>query len=55
MWVAASTTALWTQLTGDVSAIFYTVIAAVLTVLAGMLGLGFGVRKVRKYVTGRKF
>jgi len=55
MWTAASTTALWTTFAADSSTILFTVISAVLVFVAGMLGLGFAVRKVKRYVTGKKF
>jgi len=53
-----STTTAATQLasmfadTGDLVAI---VIAAVVVGLVALLGLGFGIRHLRKYITGRKF
>jgi len=55
MWEAASTTALWTSFASDATTILYTVVSAVLVFIAGMLGLGFAVRKVKKYVTGSRF
>jgi len=55
MWTDASTTALWTTLSTSAGLILYTVISAVVVFLAGMLGLGFAVRKIKKYVTGRRF
>jgi len=55
MWTSASTTALWTQLTGDVGSILFTAVGAVLTVTAGLIGVGYGYRLVKKHITGRKF
>jgi len=39
----------------DTGTVLTAVIAAVLAGLIALLGLGFGVRHVRKYITGRKF
>jgi hypothetical protein len=55
MWSDASTTAMWTQLAASAGTTLALVIPAILTVLAGLMGVGFGVRKVKKYVMGKKF
>lgn len=39
----------------DVATILGGVIAAILGLLAALTGLGWGVRKFRRYVSGRKF
>jgi len=39
----------------SVGTIIYTVVAAVLVVAVGLAGVGFGWRKLKKYVTGKKF
>lgn len=44
-----------TQLSGDVALIIGAVIVSILGLLAALLGLGFGVNRFRKYVTGKKF
>lgn len=40
---------------GDVAVIIGIVVAAVLGLLAALLGLGWGVRKFKAYVSGKKF
>lgn len=55
MWGVASTTeALATAFT-NTGTILTAVVATVLVGLVALLGLGFGVRKLRGYITGRKF
>ena len=39
----------------DVAGILGAVIASILGLLAALLGLGWGIRKFRHYVAGRKF
>jgi len=55
MWTAASTTATLATAYTDTGTILTSVIAAVVVGLIALLGLGFGVRHVRKYITGQKF
>jgi len=55
MWSDASTTAMWTTFSGSIATILALVIPAVLVAIAGLIGIGFGVRKTKKYVTGKKF
>jgi len=55
MWTDASTTALWTQILSSAGLILFAVVSAVLTFTVGMMGVGFALRKVKKYVTGRRF
>lgn len=55
MWVAASTTAALGTVFTDTGTILTAVIGVILAGLIALLGLGFGVRHLRKYVTGRKF
>lgn len=55
MWSVASTTAALGQLFSDTGTVLTAVIAVILTGLIALLGLGFGVRHLRKYITGRKF
>jgi len=52
--VASSTSALTTAF-GQIGVILTLSIAAVLTAWAALTGLGFGLRKAKKYVTGRHF
>jgi len=55
MWPIASTTdVLNTAYTGT-GTILLSVIGTVMIALIALLGLGFGVRHLRKYITGRKF
>lgn len=51
----ASSTALFTDFNTVVIGVLLAAIALVLTSLGALLGLGFAVRKLRKYVTGKKF
>lgn len=55
MWDATSTTAALTTAYGDIGTILAVAVAAVVGALVALLGLGFGIRKARHYVTGRKF
>lgn len=55
MWSAASTTALWVQWSNDIGTMLYVIIGAILTVVAGLILIGFAVRKTQKKVTGKKF
>jgi len=55
MWDIASTTdALSTSFT-NTGTIVAVVVASVLVGLIALMGLGFGIRHLRKYITGRKF
>jgi len=55
MWTVASTTdALSTAFT-NTGTILASVIAVVLVGLIALLGLGYGVRHLKRYITGRKF
>ena len=42
-------------LIGDVAVIIGAVVGAILGLLAALLGLGWGLRKFKHYITGRKF
>jgi len=55
MWSIASTTSTLTTAFTDTGTILTIVVAAVVTGLVALLGLGFGVRHLKKYITGRKF
>jgi len=52
--IASSTAALSTAYT-DIGTVIAVAVAAVLVAWAALVGLGFGVRKASRYVTGRKF
>lgn len=55
MWSIASTSDALTTAFANTGTILTVVIAAVLVGLVALLGLGFGVRHLRRYITGRKF
>jgi len=55
MWVAASTTAALATAFTDTGTILAAVVSVILAGTVALLGLGFGVRHVKKYITGRKF
>jgi len=55
MWAVGSTTDALTTAFTNTGTILAAVIAVVLVGLIALLGLGFGVRHLRKYITGRKF
>jgi len=55
MWTVASTTDALSTAFANTGTIVAVVIATVLVGLIALLGLGFGVRHLRKYITGRKF
>jgi len=55
MWDATTTVSQLTTSFADIGTIFAYAIGAILLAWAGLVGLGFGLRKARKYVTGRHF
>jgi len=55
MWTIASTTEQISTMFTDIGTVMGVVIGAVLAVAVALLGLGFGYRKVKRYVTGNKF
>jgi len=55
MWDIGSTTETLTTAYADTGTILVVVIAAIVTGLIALLGLGFGIRHLKKYITGRKF
>lgn len=55
MWDVASTTAALSSAYSDIGVIFAVAIAAILAAWAALVGLGYGIRKARKYVTGKHF
>lgn len=52
---AASGTQMYTDLDTSITTVIVAALALILLSLGALLGLGFGVRHLRKYVTGRKF
>jgi len=55
MYATSSAVAAWSSFTTDTTVLIALGVTAVLAALAALLGLGFAVRHVRKYITGRKF
>jgi len=55
MFDAASTTAALTTTFSSIGTVFAMAIGAILAAWAGLVGLGFGLRKAKKYVTGKHF
>lgn len=55
MWSSASTTALWTTLSGEVGLQVGVILAGVLVLAVGLLIIGMAMRKTKKHVTGGKF
>lgn len=55
MWDISSTTDALATAFANTGTILTVVIAAILVGLVALMGLGFGVRHLRKYITGRKF
>jgi len=55
MWTIASTTGAISTMFTDTGTVLAVVIGTVLVGLVALLGLGFGVRHLKKYITGRKF
>lgn len=55
MWDIASTTSLLTDTFTDVGTVIAFVIPTIIGVAIALVGLGYGWRLLKKYVTGRKF
>jgi len=55
MWLVASSTAVIASMFTDTGTILAATIATVLVGMVALLGLGFAVRHLKKYITGRKF
>lgn len=55
MWNVASTTGVISSMFTDTGTILTAVIATLVAAIVALLGLGFAVRHLKKYVTGRKF
>jgi len=55
MWNISSTTEALTDLFSDVGTVLALAIPAVIAVAVALIGLGYGYRLVKKYVTGKKF
>jgi len=55
MWPIASTTDILTQAYADGGVILGVVIGVIVTAVVALIGLGYGIRALKKHVTGRKF
>jgi len=55
MWSIASTTGVLSTAFSDTGTILTLVLATVVVGLIALMGLGFGIRHLRKYITGKKF
>lgn len=55
MWSVASTTDVISTAFSSTGTILTAVISTTVIALVALLGLGFAVRHLRKYITGRKF
>jgi len=55
IWTTASSTEQYGLVAAALAVLFALVIGSVLGAWASLTGLGFGLRKVKRYVTGRHF
>jgi len=55
MWGVASTTDALSTVFTNTGTVLLASVATILVGLVALLGLGFGIRHLRKYITGRKF
>jgi len=55
MWSIASTTGTLSTAFTDTGTILLLVLATIVTAVVALMGLGYGIRHLRRYVTGRKF
>jgi len=55
MWTTASTTAMLQDAFTDIGTVMAYVIPAILTLAIALVGLGWGWRKFKRYVSGRSF
>lgn len=55
MWTVASTTEALTTAFSNSGTIIATTLASVLVGVVALMGLGFGYRHLKKYITGKKF
>ena len=54
MFDVASASAVFTTLTANVSSLIGSTLTTLVGILAALLGLGFAIRHVKKWITGRK-
>jgi hypothetical protein len=55
MYPIASSTAVLNQAFSDTGVILVVVIGTIVTATVALMGLGYGIRHLRKYISGRKF
>jgi len=55
MYTIASTTEVLTGAFTDTGTILAVVIGTIVTAVVALMGLGYGIRHLRKYVSGKKF
>lgn len=55
MWSDASTTAVFGTFSTSIGLMLALVVPSVLLAVAGLIGIGFALRKTKKHVTGKKF
>jgi len=55
MWDISDTTGVITSMFTDTGTILTATIATIVVAIVALLGLGFAIRHLRKYITGRKF
>jgi len=54
MFSVASASAVFTSLTTATGSLIWSTLSVLIVALASLLGLGFGIRHVKKWITGRK-
>jgi len=55
MWSIASTTGVLTSAFSDMGTVFALVLGAIVTLVIALMGLGYGIRALKKHATGKKF
>jgi len=55
MWDIASTTSLLTTAMSNVGTIFTLLLGSLVALTIALMGLGYGIRKLKKHATGGKF
>lgn len=54
MFPVASASAIFSSLTSSAGTLIYSTLQTLIVALAALLGLGFGIRHAKRWVTGRK-
>lgn len=55
MWTLASSTEILTDAFTDVGTIFVLVLGTLVSLVIALMGLGYGIRALKKHATGKKF